>query len=101
MTRAQLGLGNGVYYPRFELNQKNELTRVYKRFIEYQILIKEGMLEGSFIDRMLFKDIHSALFFDLKDQRNDMIDGSRKIKFSYTLDGVPTDSIAGSGKLIS
>ena len=35
VTRAQLELGNGVYYPRVELNSKNELTRVYKRFIEY------------------------------------------------------------------
>ena len=90
VTRAQLELGNGVYYPRVELNPKNELTRVYKRFIEYQRFINEGSLEGSFIDRTMFKDLHSALFFDLKDQRNDMIDGSHKLKFSYTLDGAPT-----------
>ena len=31
VTRAQLELGNGFYYPRVELNSKNELTRVYKR----------------------------------------------------------------------
>ena len=68
VTRAQLELGNCVYYPRVELNPKNELTRVYKRFIEYQRFINEGSLEGSFIDRTLFKDLHSALFFDLKDQ---------------------------------
>ena len=37
----------------------------------------------------MFKDLHSALFFDLKDQRNDMIDGAHKLKFSYTLDGKP------------
>ena len=90
VTRAQLELGNGVYYPRVELNPKNELTRVYKRFIEYQRFINEGVSEGSFIDRTLFKNIHSALFFDLKDQRNDMIDGAHKLKFSYTLDGAPT-----------
>ena len=90
MTRAQLELGNGVYYPRVELNPKNELTREYKRFIEYQRFINDGTSEGSFIDRTLFKDLHSALFFDLKDQRNDMIDGSHKLKFSYSLDGVPT-----------
>ena len=90
VTRAQLELGNGVYYPRVELNPKNELTRVYKRFIEYQRFINDGTSEESFIDRTLFKDLHSALFFDLKDQRNDMIDGAHKLKFSYTLDGVPT-----------
>ena len=90
VTRAQLELGNGVYYPRVELNPKNELTRVYKRFIEYQRFINDGTSEGSFIDRTLFKDLHSALFFDLKDKRNDMIDGAHKLKFSYTLDGVPT-----------
>ena len=28
LTRAQLELGNGVYYPWVELNPKNELTRV-------------------------------------------------------------------------
>ena len=67
VTRAQLELGNGVYYPRVELNPKNESTRVYKRFIEYQRFINEGSLEGSFIDRTLFKDLHSALLFDLKD----------------------------------
>ena len=89
VTRAQLELGNGVYYPRVELNPKNELTRVYKRFIEYQRFINEGVSEGSFIDRAMFKDLHSALFFDLKDQRNDMIDGAHKLKFSYTLDGKP------------
>ena len=90
VTRAQLELGYGVYYPRVELNPKNELTRVYKRYIEYQKFINEGSLEGTFIDRTLFKDLHSALFFDLKDQRNDMIDGSHKLKFSYSLDGAPT-----------
>ena len=90
MTRAPLERGNGVDYPWVELSPKNELTRVYKRLIEYQRLIKEGTLEGSFIDRTLFKDLHSALFFDLKDQRNDMIDGSHKLKLSYTLDGVPS-----------
>ena len=90
MTRAQLEVGNGVYYPRVELNPKNELTGVYKTFIEHQRFINEGSLEGSFIDRTLFKDLHSALFFDLKDQRNDMIDGSHKLKFSYSLDGAPT-----------
>ena len=90
VTRAQLELGNGVYYPRVEINPKNELTRVYKRFIEYQRFINDGTSEGSFIDRAMFKDLHSALFFDLKDQRNDMIDGAHKLKFSYTLDGVTT-----------
>ena len=35
VTRAQLELGNCAYYPRVELNPKNELTRVYKRFIDY------------------------------------------------------------------
>ena len=90
VTRAQLELGNGVYYPQIELNPKNELTRVYKRFIEYNRFINEGSLEGSFIDITLFRDLHSALFFDLKEQRNDMIDGSHKLKFSYTLDGAPT-----------
>ena len=90
MTRAQLEQGNGVYYPGGELNPRNELTRVYKRLIGYQRFINDSMSEGSFIDRTLFKDLHSALFFDLKDQRNDMIDGSHKLKFSYTLDGVQT-----------
>ena len=90
VTRAQLEVGNGVSYPRIELNPKNELRRVYKRFTEYQIFINEGSLEGSFIDRAMFKELHSALFFDLKDQRNDMIDGSHKLKFSYTLDDKPT-----------
>ena len=90
MTRAQLEVGNGGYYPRVELNPKNELTRVNKRLIEYQRFINEGSLKGSFIDRTLFKDLHSALFFDSKDQRNDMIDGSHKLKFSYTLDEAPT-----------
>ena len=90
VTRALLELGNCDYYPRVELNPKNELTRVYKRFIEYQRFINEGTLKGSFIDRALFKDLHSALFFDLKDQRNNKIDGSHILKFSYTLDGAPT-----------
>ena len=90
VTRAQLELGNGVYYPRVDLNDKNELTRVYKRFIEYQRFINDGTSDGSFIDITLFKDLHSAFFFDLKDQRNDMIDRAHKSKFSYTLDGVPT-----------
>ena len=115
VTRAQFEVGNGVYYPRVELNPKNELTRVYKRFIEYQRFISEGSLEGSFIDKTLFEDLHSALLFDLIDQRNDMIDGSHKLKFSYTPDGAPTayvwravilyerqitsDPISGSAKL--
>ena len=90
VTRAELEPGNGVNYPRVELNPKNELTRVYKRFIKCQRFINEGSLEGSFIDRTLYKDLHSALFFDLKDERNDMIDESHKLKFSYTLDGAPT-----------
>ena len=65
VTRAQFELGNCVHYPRVEFNPKNELIRVYKRFIEYQRFINEGSLEGSFIDRSLFKDLHSALFFDI------------------------------------
>ena len=90
VTRAQLEVGHCVNYPRVELNPKNELTRVYKRFIEHQRFSNEGSLESSFIDRRLFKYVHSTLFFDLKYQRNDMIDGSHKLKFSYTLAGVPT-----------
>ena len=50
VTRAQLEVGKYVYYPRIELHPKNELTRVYKRFIEYQRFINEGSLKGSFID---------------------------------------------------
>ena len=88
--KSTVGARKWCYYPRVELNPKNELTRVYKRFIEYQRFINNGTSEGSFIDRTLFKDLHSALFFDLKDQRNDMIDGAHKLKFSYTLDGDPT-----------
>ena len=65
VTRAQLQLRNCVHYPRVEIIPKNELTRVYKRFIEYQRFINEGSLEGSFINRTLFKDLHSALFFDI------------------------------------
>ena len=90
VTRAQFELGNGVYYPRVERNPKNELTRVYKRFIEYQRFINVGTSEVSFIDKAMFKALHSALFFDLNNQRNDMIDGSHKLKFSYSLDGTPT-----------
>ena len=93
VKKAQFELGNGVYFPRVELNPKNELTRVYKRFIEYQRFINDGTSGGSFMDRTLFKDLHSALFFDLKDQRNDIIDGSHKLKFSYTLDGAPTEYV--------
>ena len=74
----------------------DELTRIYKRFIEYQRFINDRTSEGSFFDRTLFKDLHSALFFDLKDQRNDMLDGSQKLKFSYTLDGAPTACVEGS-----
>ena len=90
VTRTQIELGNGAYYTRVELNPNNELIRVYKRYIEYQRFINDGKSEGSFIDRTLFNDLHSTLFFDLKDQRNDKIDGSPKLKFSYTLHGAPT-----------
>ena len=86
-TRAQLEINNSMYYPQLELSSTEE-SRLYRELMSYSSAYND-VLSGPIIDRTNFKNLFGLLYFDLRNQSEDIKDSVVALTLRYQLTGNP------------
>ena len=86
-ARAQLEINNSMFYPQLELSAAEE-TRLYRALMSYSAAYND-VLSGPIIDRTNFKNLFGLLYFDLRNQGDDVKDSVVALTFRYQLTGAP------------
>ena len=82
-ARAQLELNNSIYYPQLDMTNQEE-SRLYRALMSYSSAYND-FLSGSIIDRTNFKNLFGLLYFDLRNQEDDVKDSVVSLTFRYQL----------------
>ena len=86
-ARAQLEINNSIYYPQLEFSSTEE-SRLYRALMSYSAAYND-VLSGPIIDRTNFKNLFGVLYFDLRNQSEDIKDSVVALTFRYQLTGAP------------
>ena len=86
-ARAQLEINNSMFYPQLEFSSTEE-SRLYRALMTYSSAYND-VLSGPIIDRTNFKNLFGLLYFDLRNQRDDVKDSVVALTFRYQLTGAP------------
>ena len=86
-ARAQLEINNSMFYPQLELLAAEE-TRLYRALMSFSSACND-VLSGPIIDRTNFKNLFGILYFDLRNQSEDVKDSVVALTFRYQLTGNP------------
>ena len=86
-ARAQLEMNNSMFYPQLEFSSTEE-SRLYRALISYSSAYND-VLSGSIIDRTNFKNLFGLLYFDLRNQGDDVKDSVVSLTFRYQLTSNP------------
>ena len=86
-ARAQLEINNSMYYPQLEFSS-TEASRLYPALMTYSSAYND-VLSGPIIDRTNFKNLFGVLYFDLRNQGDDIKDSVVALTFRYQLTGNP------------
>ena len=86
-ARAQLEINNSIYYPQLEFSSTEE-SRLYRALMFYSAAYND-VLSGPIIDRTNFKNLFGLLYFDLRNQGDDVKDSVVALTFRYQLTGTP------------
>ena len=86
-ARAQLEINNSMFYPQLEMTSAEE-SRLYRTLVSYSSAYND-FLSGSIIDRTNFKNLFGVLYFDLRNQEDDVKDSVVSLTFRYQLTGAP------------
>ncbi|KAL9975788.1 hypothetical protein ACROYT_G012984 [Oculina patagonica] len=87
-SNARLELSNGVFYPNEELKPDTEIVQTYRALMEYQKDFNAYYTSPT-ITLESFKELYGLIYFDLRNQEEEIKSGSTKIQFSYKLSGNP------------
>ena len=86
-ARAQLEINNSIFYPQLEFSSTEE-SRLYRALMSFSSAYND-VLSGPIIDRTNFKNLFGLLYFDLRNQRDDVKDSVVSLTFRYQLTGNP------------
>ena len=86
-ARAQVEINNSIYYPQLELSSTEE-SRLYRELMSYSSAYND-VLSGPIIDRTNFKNLFGVLYFDLRNQSEDIKDSVVALTFRYQLTDAP------------
>ena len=86
-ARAQLEMNNSMFYPQLEFSSTEE-SRLYRGLMSFSSAYND-VLSGPIIDRTNFKNLFGLLYFDLRNQRDDVKDSVVSLTFRYQLTGNP------------
>ena len=86
-ARAQLEMNNSMFYPQLEFSSTEE-SRLYRALMSYSSAYND-VLSGPIIDRTNFKNLFGLLYFDLRNQGDDVKDSVVSLTFRYQLTGAP------------
>ena len=87
-SNARLELSNGIFYPKEELKPDTEIVQAYRTLMEYQKDFNTYYTSPT-ISLKSFKDLYGLIYFDLRNQEEEIKSGSTKIQFIYQLSGNP------------
>ena len=86
-ARAQLEMNNSMFYPQLEFSSTEE-SRLYRALMSFSSAYND-VLSGPIIDRTNFKNLFGLLYFDLRNQGDDVKDSVVSLTFRYQLTGAP------------
>ena len=86
-ARAQLEMNNSIFYPQLEYSSTEE-SRLYRALMSFSAAYND-VLSGPLIDRKNFKNLFGLLYFDLRNQGDDVKDSVVSLTFRYQLTGNP------------
>ena len=86
-ARAQLEMNNSIFYPQLEFSATEE-SRLYRALMSLSSAYND-VLSGPIIDRTNFKNLFGLLYFDLRNQGDDVKDSVVSLTFRYQLTGNP------------
>ena len=87
-SNARLELSNGIFYPNEELKPDTEIVQAYRTLMEYQKDFNAYYISPT-ITLKSFQELYGLIYFDLRNQEEEIKSGSTKIQFSYNLSGNP------------
>ena len=76
-------MNNSMFYPQLEMTSVEE-SRLYRALMSYSSAYND-FLSGSIIDRTNFKNLFGILYFDLRNQEDDVKDSAVSLTFRYQL----------------
>ena len=84
-AKAQLEVNNSIYYPQLEMTSDEE-SRLYRALMAFNSGYND-FLSGPLIDRANFKNLFGIIYFDLRNQEEDVKDSVVSLTFRYELNG--------------
>ena len=86
-ARAQLEINNSNYYPQLEYSSATK-SRLYRALMTYSSAYND-FLSGPLIDPDNFDNTFGVLYFDLRNQEEDLKDSVVSLTLRYQMGGVP------------
>ena len=84
-TKAQLEVNNSIYYPQLEMTSQEE-SRLYRALMAFNSGYND-FLSGPLINRANFRNLFGMIYFDLRNQEEDVKDSVVSLTFRYELNG--------------
>ena len=84
-TKAQLEVNNSIHYPQLEMTSQEE-SRLYRALMSFNSGYND-FLSGPLIDRANFRNLFGMIYFDLRNQEEDVKDSVVSLTFRYELNG--------------
>ena len=84
-TKAQLEVNNSMHYPQLEMTAQEE-SRLYRALMSFNSGYND-FLSGPLIDRANFRNLFGMIYFDLRNQEEDVKDSVVSLTFRYELNG--------------
>ena len=89
-ARAQLEINNSIFYPQLEFSSTEE-SRLYRALMSFSAAYND-VLSGPIIDRTNFRNLFGILYFDRRNQRDDVKDSVVSLTFRYQLGGASAEN---------
>ena len=86
-AKAQLEINNSNYYPQLDFSSVSK-TRLYRALMTYSSAYND-YLSGPLIDPDLFDKTFGVLYFDLRNQEDDLKESTFALTLRYQLNGIP------------
>ena len=86
-SKAQLEVNNSIYYPQLKMTS-DEKSRLYRALLSFNSAYND-FLSGLIINRENFDKLFGMIYFDLRNQEEDVKDSVVSLTFRYELNGAP------------
>ena len=84
-SKAQLEVNSSMHYPQLEMTAQEE-SRLYRALMSFNSGYND-FLSGPLIDRANFRNLFGMIYFDLRNQEEDVKDSVVSLTFRYELNG--------------